>query len=96
MTIKVPIILIFLLQFTEIVSDSTSAVWVGSDDYQSGTIMSVSNTGTLTFNYAKAFDVAPKKMLIGYTSIKSSNFGTTFRIDVTVLSTGTSNGVVEY
>lgn len=89
---------IFLLisLFVTTLSVSTPAVWVGSSDYQSGTISTVSSTGRLTFNYQSAFSDLPKKMLIGYSSIKSSNYGTTFRIDITVVDTGTTTGLVDY
>lgn len=68
--------------------------WVGSSDYQSGTVVTTQSEGTLNFNYDSAFPTDPKKMLIGYSSMKSSTVGNTFRIDITVNSTGTASGKV--
>ena len=77
-------------------ADSTPAVWVGSENYQSGTIVSASDAGRLTFNCESAFADLQKKMLIGDYSLKSSSIGTTFRIDITVNQTGTTTGIVDY
>lgn len=87
------LLLLFLLPLSYPQVTSTPALWSGSDLYQTGSIsVTVSaKTGTVTYNYLKAFSVNTLQACLGYQSMTQTSQGTTFEIAITNNNNGLKN-----
>ena len=86
----------FLPHFVRPAPTSKPPQWLGSADYQSGSISMSSSSGTVTKAYDNAFSQQPQKMAIGFLSHLATSTSNIYNVSMSVSSNNLTHGTIKY